>query len=171
MNPLLCARPTRKFPDGRTGTRAGYNAHIAAKDSACDDCRAAHATHRRGDYEQNRDRQLAQSKVYRDSDPERYKRYAREGGIRKHGLEPEGYAEILEAQNGGCAICGSTKPGGNNIRFHIDHDHGCCAGAWSCGACVRGLLCNKCNLAVGLLRDSPGLFQRPAEYLSGWRAC
>ena len=58
----------------------------------------------------------------------------------------ESYSKILAAQNGGCAIC-HRLPG--KRRLSVDHDHSCCSGAKSCGGCVRGLLCNPCNLQVG----------------------
>jgi len=31
---------------------------------------------------------------------------------------------------------------------------------------VRGLLCSKCNCAIGLLNDSPALFHRAALYVA-----
>jgi hypothetical protein len=40
---MACARPTVKFPEGRTGTAAGYGAHRAAGESACRPCVAAHS--------------------------------------------------------------------------------------------------------------------------------
>lgn len=42
-------------------------------------------------------------------------------------------------------------------RLHVDHDH-------STGK-VRGLLCRKCNVAIGLL-DSQKLLERAAFYLT-----
>ena len=44
----------------------------------------------------------------------------------------------------GCEICGD-KP---ERSLHIDHDHKCCKGAKTCGACVRGIVCNGCNKAI-----------------------
>jgi hypothetical protein len=48
----------------------------------------------------------------------------------------------------------------------IDHDHRCCpTSAKSCGQCVRGLLCGRCNAAAGLLKDSPDRAVSLARYL------
>lgn len=51
--------------------------------------------------------------------------------------------QLLLRQEGKCAICGA--PGSAAVAMHIDHDHACCPGRRSCGTCVRGLLCNRCN--------------------------
>jgi Recombination endonuclease VII len=61
-----------------------------------------------------------------------------------YGITPEEYDTILLAQGGGCGICGGP-PNGRGVHYHVDHDH-------DTGR-VRGLLCNRCNHAVGLLED------------------
>jgi hypothetical protein len=65
------------------------------------------------------------------------------------------YNKILISQNNKCAICKSTdnKNIKNNV-FYIDHDHNCCSGRISCGKCIRGLLCNHCNVGLGALHDN-----------------
>lgn len=68
----------------------------------------------------------------------------------RYGITPEQYDEMLEAQGGGCAICHRTEPMGKSEEFFsVDHDHACCPGVRSCGKCVRGLLCVRCNNSVG----------------------
>jgi hypothetical protein len=62
------------------------------------------------------------------------------------------YDETLKKQGGVCAICG--QPPKNN-QLAVDHDHSCCAGDKSCGDCVRGLLCIKCNVRLSALDDIP----------------
>ncbi len=82
----------------------------------------------------------------------------------KYGVSADRYREMLVAQGGGCAICG-TKP--MTYRLAIDHDHRCCPDdRRSCGKCVRGLLCGPCNVALGMLQENPDLFAKAAEYLT-----
>lgn len=50
-----------------------------------------------------------------------------------------------------CKICSSTD------RLCIDHDHNTLA--------VRGLLCMKCNTAIGMFNDRPELLLKAAAYL------
>lgn len=83
------------------------------------------------------------------------KRHPMVQGLRRHGLTMEDYEQLLAAQDGGCGACGRTEPGGGNQRFHVDHDHDCCSGDYSCGRCIRGLLCHWCNTALGLIDEEP----------------
>ncbi len=84
----------------------------------------------------------------------------------KFGLTPETFAELLAAQGGRCAICGTGDPKGNRVStWVVDHDHRCCPGARSCGRCVRGLLCNRCNRVLGMFGDDPAVAEAAAAYL------
>ena len=59
----------------------------------------------------------------------------------------EEYDFLLEQQDGHCALC-STTPEENGKRLSVDHDHSCCPGKMTCGNCIRGLLCYKCNTHI-----------------------
>lgn len=72
------------------------------------------------------------------------------------------HTELSESQGGVCAICG-VGPG--KRALHVDHDHGCCPGSRSCGICTRGLLCHNCNIALGLVKDSPDTLRAMVAYL------
>lgn len=69
---------------------------------------------------------------------------------------------MLGNQNGLCCIC--KNPQGKN-RFGVDHNHACCSGEKSCGKCVRGLLCTKCNIMLGGSRDSIENLKSGISYL------
>ncbi|MGW4043325.1 endonuclease domain-containing protein [Streptomyces sp. NPDC004721] len=61
---------------------------------------------------------------------------------------------LLRFQKGRCAVCGVVDSG--DKAMHIDHDHACCPGRRSCGECVRGLVCNNCNVqALGWYEALP----------------
>ena len=52
------------------------------------------------------------------------------------------FRDLLISQDGVCAIC---RRGNLTGPLFIDHDHVCCDKKWTCGKCVRGLLCGPCN--------------------------
>lgn len=68
---------------------------------------------------------------------------------------------ILDAQDDKCLGCNTAV----NEFDNIDHDHKCCPGTKSCGKCVRGILCPKCNKVLGLVDDSRSTLMRLADYL------
>lgn len=77
-------------------------------------------------------------------------------------------AEMISDQGGVCKICGATAPSQGvkmNKHWLVDHDHSCCPGTRSCGKCVRGLLCSKCNVALGGFNDDPDLLEKAAQYI------
>ena len=78
----------------------------------------------------------------------------------RHGITSEQYREILNRQNGSCAICHGTN------RLSIDHDHNCCPGNFGCAKCVRGILCTRCNFGIGTFKDDAEVMQSAVNYLS-----
>ena len=79
---------------------------------------------------------------------------------RRHNLNDEVYSELYSRYNGKCHSC-KDRDG-----INIDHDHACCNGSYSCGKCVRGLLCSQCNTALGLLNDEKEKIENLLLYLS-----
>lgn len=78
--------------------------------------------------------------------------------------------EVLFQQQRGCCCCGLVfgAKNGNRYRPTVDHDHACCPGNHSCGKCVRGLLCQRCNHVLGLYEKWGDIHLLPAylkEYL------
>lgn len=74
------------------------------------------------------------------------------------GINARDYEALLDAQDGTCALCSQTCSTGK--RLAIDHDHACCPGKKSCGQCIRGLLCFRCNCyLVGMYEKLPSSLQ------------
>ncbi len=71
--------------------------------------------------------------------------YAREWKLKSfYGMTAEDYQRMHDKQAGKCAICGRTENNGRN--FSVDHCHRTNK--------VRGLLCNRCNRAIGMFADN-----------------
>jgi hypothetical protein len=88
--------------------------------------------------------------------------------FRRVGITEAEVAALLTAQRGRCAICKSLEPTGSG-DWHIDHDHTCCPGKRSCGKCVRGLLCSRCNVGIGCLQDDPKVIAAALRYIKHHR--
>jgi hypothetical protein len=70
------------------------------------------------------------------------------------------YERRLKEQGGVCAICGkpeSKQIKGRLVRLAVDHCH--------TRECVRDLLCNRCNVVLGFVRDNREVLQAMIEYL------
>ena len=75
-----------------------------------------------------------------------------------YGIDILEYNEILEGQDGRCAICGGTDPKLGAVKnLCVDHCH-------DTGK-VRGILCNSCNRGIGLLGDNIATLQNAINYL------
>lgn len=77
----------------------------------------------------------------------------------KYGMTLEEYDAMYQRQEGLCAICENPPKGGNSSTKNLNIDHCHTTGK------VRGLLCNNCNAALGLLKDDPILVERGLTYL------
>lgn len=103
---------------------------------------------------------------YRQEDPEKVRNDYRRGQLRRdYGITQERVDELL-AKQGGCAICKSDHPNWDK-GWHVDHDHSCCESTPICGGCIRGILCHRCNMMIGLAKDDPARLRAAADYLEG----
>jgi hypothetical protein len=76
----------------------------------------------------------------------------------RYGITAEDYERILASQGGKCALCGRTPADvGGNRRFHVDHCHS--------SNRIRGILCSRCNIALGTFGDSLEGVLKVVEYL------
>lgn len=98
-----------------------------------------------------RQRKLRDSPEYR----EKYRAYTLK---KKYGMTVKEYDAMFEAQGMRCAICRSDDPRWKK-GWHVDHCHE--------SGVVRGILCQKCNLMIGMAADNMATLARAIEYLGG----
>ncbi len=75
----------------------------------------------------------------------------------KYGITIKDYDAMFLEQRGVCKICSLPQTNKRCIHLCVDHDH-------DTGK-VRGLLCDPCNRAIGLLKDDERLLQKAIDYL------
>ena len=73
----------------------------------------------------------------------------------------EDYEYLFNKQNGVCAICGNKEDrkhrNGKTFSLAVDHNH--------ITGQIRGLLCSRCNMAIGGLGDSVEMLEKALVYL------
>lgn len=92
-------------------------------------------------YERNREKVIADTKAWREADPERAKRLAKNTHLKKkYGITLDDFERMVEEQDGQCAICDAVM-----MPPHVDHNH--------LTGKVRRLLCFTCNGALHYLEN------------------
>lgn len=105
-------------------------------------------------YEKNKEKVKEATRTWRKNNKDRARKAARLAHVRRvYNLSAESYAKLLADQNDACAIC-SGKLGKHP---YVDHNH--------VTGKVRGLLCIRCNSALGMMDDSPERLRAAAAYI------
>ena len=137
-----------------------------ARDGFRLDCKKCNLAVRAAKYRENPRPAIERATKWQRDNPDRYaarqRAYVESGRKsissrkshlkREYGLTLEAFYALLASQGGGCAICGRTDADNH------DHDHG--TGE------VRGILCFKCNVALGQLDDDEDRARAAANYLA-----
>jgi hypothetical protein len=107
----------------------------------------------------NRESVKASTRRWIEKNPDKYKAGIRRAHLRRYGLTPEQFDHMVESQQGGCGICRTQLDlsARGKSAAHIDHCH--------VTGVVRGILCNNCNLALGLFADDTDRMMQAVAYL------
>lgn len=105
---------------------------------------------------ENRERYDARMREYRESGRKAISD-RRSHLKRTYNITVEEYDEMLTAQGGVCAICGRAPR--DDISLHVDHCHDT--------GDIRGILCFRCNNALGDFGHDGRLLQAAADYVNG----
>lgn len=78
---------------------------------------------------------------------------------RDYGISIEDFEKMEKNQNKVCAICKNTESHKTKIHLSVDHNHKTSK--------VRGLLCHRCNVVLGLIKEDFKILKSIVEYLKG----
>ena len=106
--------------------------------------------------DRTKDERNARVRNRRKANRDKYRQQDWKQHLKRYGLTPEAYNEMVDAQDGRCAICLRIP----THRLRVDHDHATNQ--------VRQLLCLQCNLAIGYLGESIAATLNAASYLEKW---
>ena len=110
---------------------------------------------RRASYQKRKEKILAQEKKYRlvNQPSKRQIKYKQ-----RYGITAKQFSDMIWNQNNKCLICKETfKVTGKKLTIHVDHCHK--------SNKVRGLLCARCNVGLGLFNDDPDRLRVAIAYL------
>lgn len=90
---------------------------------------------------------------------ERRRRIERKYNLKRYMLTPERFEEYKLRQRGVCAVCGRSLDD-EGVKVCVDHIHDT--------TIVRGLLCNGCNVGIGMFKENPQVLRAAADYLEAY---
>lgn len=139
------------------------------RDGHRNECKVCNLAQKKKRYEEEPVQHVTRVKEWREANREHFNAYQRRNNARPErkrkqrdtyyrrtfGISADEFDAILEAQGGGCAICGERPT--RVASLHLDHCH-------ETGK-VRGICCRSCNQGLGQFRDDPALLEAAARYL------
>lgn len=136
------------------------------------------AEHRTARALENHRQRKTERRVRHEIDPAAQARWGRTSRLRGYGMTQEIFTRLLDVQGGACGMCRQVFS--EDSVIFVDHDHECCPDEKrSCGRCVRGLLCLRCNTGLGYVErvydlaraylDASGERARGRRYRGGLR--
>lgn len=118
----------------------------------CRKCLDFHAARSRKWREHNRQRHRDSVKAWKLANPEQTRRREKKSWYRRqYGITIEQRDAMFQKQQGVCAVCGTAT------ALVVDHCHR--------SGKVRGLLCGKCNAALGMVNDNTSLLLALSDYV------
>lgn len=101
------------------------------------------------------------TKKWKSENRDAVKRYNKKNSInrnliKRYGITLDDKRNMLNIQNNRCKICGNEFE--EESSAFVDHKHE--------NGLVRGLLCTKCNTAIGYLQDNPKIIANAMLYVS-----
>ena len=110
----------------------------------------------------NPDKVREAGKRFTDAHPGKRRAFNRRWELQKIGFTASLYEQRLSDQNALCAICSVVLTTGNKKST--------CACADHCHVTntARGILCIRCNSALGMMDDDPERLIKASEYLRIW---
>jgi hypothetical protein len=128
-----------------------YHGHPHTSDGLQSVCKQCHAATAANGYRKmsatEKDRRNARSKAAR------------------YGMTLEEMLAYVDAHNGLCDICGKPDTTHRKAtwtnKLTFDHDHA--------SGKLRGMLCSRCNIAIGSVNDDPAILRKLADYIERFR--
>jgi len=120
-----------------------------SKDGCTSSCKACQREMKRSWAQRNKEKSKDYAAKYRKLNPDKEKNYKLK---KKYGISLLTYQELIKKQNKKCGICK------RNTKLYVDHCHNT--------KNVRGLLCHKCNIAIGMFNDNKKIILNAINYLS-----
>ncbi len=107
-------------------------------------------------YDLNKEYFYNYNRSKRLGNPDKYKKEQRKWRLKRdYGLTEDKISEMISNQNNSCAICGTEDFGKKGPN--VDHCHATNK--------VRGILCGRCNKAIGLFSDDISIMENAISYI------
>ena len=143
---------------GRTKNTSDFCQHKNRHDGLQVYCKACEKTYRQSYYLKNRERIIERTTQYHLAHPEQKIKASKSHAFRKkYNITIDQRDAQFEKQGRRCAIC-KTADCDSSRDWHTDHNHQ--------NGEFRGILCWRCNSALGFVKENPNTLMNMILYLA-----